>query len=56
MPSIMLSLFICSFYRVWEKISEKLLEIGSGVTGMKRKVANWAKGVALQGNQNIEQG
>ena len=43
-------------YRVYEKIMEKLKEIGQSVTGMKRKVANWAKGVALQGNINIEQG
>ncbi|KAK3735172.1 hypothetical protein QZH41_018138 [Actinostola sp. cb2023] len=42
--------------RVWEKIMEKMLQLGAGVTGMKRKIANWAKSVALQGNQNIEQG
>lgn len=43
-------------YRVYEKIMEKLKEIGQSVTGVKRKMANWAKGVALQGNINLEQG
>ncbi|KAJ7326101.1 Long-chain-fatty-acid--CoA ligase acsbg2 [Desmophyllum pertusum] len=42
--------------RVYEKIMEKLKEIGQSVTGMKRKIGNWAKGVALQGNRNLEQG
>lgn len=42
--------------RVYEKIMEKLKEIGQSVTGIKRKMANWAKGVALQGNINLEQG
>ena len=35
---------------------EKLKELGQQVTGVKRKIANWAKGVALQGNMNLEQG
>lgn len=48
--------FYCLFCRVWEKMMEKLLGIGARVTGVKRKIANWAKGVGLQGNQNIEQG
>ena len=42
--------------RVYEKIMEKMKEIGQTVTGLKRKVANWAKGVALQGNMNLENG
>lgn len=42
--------------RVYEKIMEKMKEIGQTVTGLKRKVANWAKGVALQGNINLENG
>ena len=53
---ILVSIPLYFDYRVYEKIMEKLKEIGQSVTGMKRKVANWAKGVALQGNINLEQG
>ena len=42
--------------RVYEKIMEKLKELGQQVTGVKKKIANWAKGVAQQGNINLEQG
>ena len=35
---------------------EKLKEIGQSVTGVKKKMANWAKGVALRGNMNLEKG
>ena len=42
--------------RVYEKIMEKLKEIGQSVTGVKRKIGNWAKGVALRGNMNLEKG
>ncbi len=35
---------------------EKLKELGQSVTGMKRKMATWAKGVALKGNMNLEKG
>lgn len=35
---------------------EKLKEIGQSVTGVKRKIGNWAKGVALRGNMNLEKG
>ena len=31
--------------RVWEKVEEALREAGSSVTGLKRTVADWAKGV-----------
>lgn len=42
--------------RVFEKIMEKMKEIGQQVTGVKRKIGNWAKGVALRGNINLENG
>lgn len=42
--------------RVYEKIEEKLKGIGANVTGMKRKLVDWAKGIALKGNRNKEQG
>ena len=35
---------------------EKMKELGQQVTGVKRKIGNWAKGVALQGNINMENG
>ena len=35
---------------------EKLKELGRSVTGVKRKMANWAKDVALRGNMNLEKG
>lgn len=42
--------------RVFEKIEEKLKGIGANIHGIKRKIADWAKGVALRGNQNKENG
>lgn len=35
---------------------EKMKALGQQVTGLKRKIGNWAKGVALQGNINLENG
>ena len=49
-------MFQCYQHRVYEKIMEKLKEIGQSVTGVKKKMANWAKGVALRGNMNLEKG
>jgi len=34
--------------RVWEKIQERLLEVGKGNTGMKKLVADWAKRAAFK--------
>lgn len=42
--------------RVYEKIMEKMKAIGQANTGMKRKIGEWAKSVALKGNTNLEQG
>ncbi|CAB3984774.1 long-chain-fatty-acid-- ligase ACSBG2-like isoform X2 [Paramuricea clavata] len=42
--------------RVWEKIMEKLQELGRNTTGIKKRISTWAKGVGLRGNMNIEQG
>lgn len=35
---------------------EKMKAIGQQNTGLKRKIGEWAKGVALKGNINLEQG
>ncbi|XP_068694662.1 long-chain-fatty-acid--CoA ligase ACSBG2-like isoform X2 [Montipora foliosa] len=42
--------------RVYEKIMEKMKAIGQQNTGLKRKIAEYAKGVALKGNMNLEKG
>jgi len=42
--------------RVYEKMEEKLKGVGANITGMKKKLSVWAKGVALHGNRNKEQG
>ena len=34
--------------RVWEKIEEKLLEVGRNNRGIKKAVADWAKAAALE--------
>ena len=42
--------------RVYEKIEEKMKSIGASVTGLKKKIGTWAKGVAYRGNQNKLEG
>jgi long-chain-fatty-acid--CoA ligase ACSBG len=42
--------------RVWEKIEEKLIAAGASVKGLKRKVANVAKGKALAYNEERQLG
>ncbi|XP_065884226.1 long-chain-fatty-acid--CoA ligase ACSBG2-like [Dysidea avara] len=42
--------------RVWEKMKEKMEEIGRTLTGFKAKVSAWGKGIGLRGNQNIQKG
>lgn len=34
--------------RVWEKIYEKMMQVGSQSSGMKKMLATWAKNQALQ--------
>ena len=35
---------------------ERMKEVGASVTGLKRTLADWAKKVALEGNQNRQKG
>ena len=35
--------------RVWEKMEEKMVEVGSKTTGLKRKLADWAKAMGAEG-------
>jgi long-chain-fatty-acid--CoA ligase ACSBG len=40
--------------RVWEKIAEKLKAKGAETTGLKKVLATWAKGLALQRAYNMQ--
>ncbi|XP_013385720.1 long-chain-fatty-acid--CoA ligase ACSBG2 isoform X3 [Lingula anatina] len=42
--------------RVWEKIQEGLKELGKQTTGIKKKVATWAKGVGYKGSMSLMNG
>ena len=35
--------------RVWEKMEDKIMAIGAQTTGLKRKIADWAKSKAADG-------
>ncbi|XP_064084621.1 long-chain-fatty-acid--CoA ligase ACSBG2-like isoform X1 [Macrobrachium nipponense] len=37
--------------RVWEKIYEKMMEVGKKTTGVKRSIATWAKSIGLEANE-----
>ena len=41
------------FSRVWEKFQEKIQAVAAEVTGIKRMLGKWARGVAFQGNTDI---
>ena len=41
---------------VYEKMKEKMEEIGHSNTGFKAKVSTWSKIIGLQGNKNIQKG
>ena len=42
--------------RVWEKIAEKLREVGKQTKGCKKKISTWAKRVGLKGNMEMMNG
>ena len=39
--------------RVWEKIQEKMLEVGRANKGLKRQIGNWAKKTGLKRNRTL---
>jgi len=39
--------------RVWEKIQEKMVAVGRSQSTLKRRIAVWAKGVGLKGNERL---
>ena len=43
---------VSSHSRVYEKMMERMQEIGASVTGVKKTIAQWAKRKGLKGNQN----
>ena len=46
---------VCVF-SVYEKMKEKMEEVGRTITGFKAKVSRWAREIGLRGNQNIQKG
>ena len=42
--------------RVWEKIQEKMMEVGKANKGLKREIGQWAKRTGLMHNQNVLNG
>lgn len=42
--------------RVWEKIYEKMMEIGKQTTGLKKKIATWAKAKGLENAMSQQYG
>lgn len=36
--------------RVWEKIAESMQLVARNTTGLKSRIASWAKGVGYKGN------
>ena len=50
---LLLSYALCSVY---EKMKEKMEEIGRSLTGFKAKVSAWGKNIGLRGNRNIQKG
>ncbi|CAL4103577.1 unnamed protein product [Meganyctiphanes norvegica] len=40
--------------RVWEKVYEKMLEVGKKSTGIKKPISQWAKGVGRKANARRE--
>ena len=42
--------------RVWEKMQEKMVEVGRSSGFMRRKIAAWAKDIGLRGNLSKMEG
>ncbi len=42
--------------RVWEKIQEKMVQIGRGITGVKKDISTWAKGLATEHCKMLQYG
>ena len=42
--------------RVWEKIAEKMQQVGRSNTGLKKAVGNWAKAAATEHHTLVREG
>ena len=42
--------------RVWEKIEEKMRDVGRTTGGLKKRIATWAKGIGYRGNISVQRG
>ena len=42
--------------RVWEKIQEKMVQIGRSITGVKKDISTWAKGLATEHCKMLQYG
>ena len=42
--------------RVWEKVAEKVKAVGAQITGVKKSISTWGKGVGLTHQQNKQLG
>lgn len=40
--------------RVWEKIEERIKDIGRSTSGLKKVISSWAKSVAMEKNNNLQ--
>ena len=41
---------------VYEKMKEKMEEVGRSISGFKARISAWGKGVGLRGNRAIQEG
>lgn len=42
--------------RVWEKIEEKMRDVGRSTGGIKKRIATWAKSIGYRGNMSLQRG
>ena len=49
-------LLSCALCSVYEKMKEKMEEVGRSLTGFKAMVSAWGKDIGLRGNQNMQKG
>ncbi|KAI0214318.1 hypothetical protein LSAT2_000560 [Lamellibrachia satsuma] len=42
--------------RVWEKMEEKMQDVGRSTGGLKKYIATWAKGIGYRGNMSLQRG
>lgn len=48
--------FFFAVPRVWEKISEKMIQMGRATTGIKKSISTWAKGCGMEHSKRAQFG